>query len=224
MTETEVLSKEEINQRMATGMGLVYDLFNELHSFNRIIRETVDATVDARLIKNGRLALARKDRSPADKALSCNLALLYELDVQGSDDDLEDEDDDPEEKKSGKFEVTPDSRFLAFRTQLYRPGCPPDFQPYIAGAILSDICWLKKARGKKNVPKKSTTFKTSGSKFLWLVRGLDDKIVAGSSIERGSKNDKLFANVSSGKSMTLTSFDSEESIADFVAAILSDDL
>ena len=37
MTETEVLSKEEINQRMATGMGLVYDLFNELHSFNRII-------------------------------------------------------------------------------------------------------------------------------------------------------------------------------------------
>ena len=226
MTETELLSKEETGHRLTTGMGLVYDLFNELYAFNRIIRENVDGTVDARLLKNGKLSLAKKDKSAADRAVSCNLVLLFELDVQGPDDDpdVEEDPDIETREKSTGLEITPDSRFLAFRTQLYRLDCPSDFQPYIAGAVLADVSWLKKARGKKNAPKTLNKFKTSASKFLRIVRGLDDKTVEGSSIEGGTKNDRMFANVQSANWMPLTSFESEESIANFVASILSEDL
>ena len=144
MAVEEKLAPQEVSRRIVTGMGLVYDLFNELTVFFKLIRDGVESSaLDARPLMGRRCKLGlgpRKNRTAADGYLSTDMGLVFELGTSSAEDEDEETDDDDdtteaELEKKGLL-IIPESQFLAIRVALYDRNKANDFSPTVFAAPL----------------------------------------------------------------------------------------
>lgn len=219
---TEELSKTEISRRITVGMGLVYDLFNEVVPLLGLIRECVESNVDA-VCLNGtsfRIRLENK-RTPADALMNTDLGLAFELDRSPADEDEDFEEDDPTDSpnKSSGMRVASGSRFMMFRAQLYERIRSHDdsFVPSIFGVILSD---LKRTDRRKKSSETKADFGIAHGAFLKIVRSFDGSMKPGSEVTSKISGGSLSGTVEAVCIRPLADFDTEDSIADFVNQIL----
>ena len=233
MSDEQTLTHAEISRRIVTGMGLVYELYNELNGLLRMILEGLmrsDLETDVVKALVFRLPLPRgKALTPADSTLLLDRGFIMELGVAGAEDeeaeaeDQEIEDEDSEVEKTGKGrEIDPDSEFLAIRAVLYNPAKAKnkDFTPAIVGAILSDLKRVAKGkfgRGKKPAEK----FQAQRAHLFRLLKSLDPGAAQGDTISCRIPKYDLLATVTSIQSRPLAEFDSEDAVNGFVKELVA---
>jgi hypothetical protein len=108
MTNEETLSPAEISKRITTGMGLVYDLFKELHSLFRLIAsglENSEAEVQPQGPGGFLLPRGKKGVTVADRFLRTDMGLLVAIGISGFDASVEegeviDDDEDVDEPET----------------------------------------------------------------------------------------------------------------------------
>lgn len=225
MNDKEQLSTQEVASRITVGMGLVYDLYNEVVTFLRIVKESVESSVDASCLtgKGFKIPLApRKQRTPADIYVSTDLGLVYELDTQGAGEDEEDNEEASDSSAKG-MQVTADSRFLVFRVQLYdRTQTGNDgFQPSVIGAVLTDSVRTKTAKGKD--PEELKNFTIRRAAYLKILRKLDRSTSVDQLVSIQVPKGRITNTVAAVHVQPLAEFDSEESVAAFVQQLLPSD-
>ncbi|MDV6034411.1 MAG: hypothetical protein F9B45_30825 [Phycisphaera sp. RhM] len=226
MNDKEKLSTQEVANRITVGMGLVYDLYNEVVTFLRIVKESVESSVDASCLtgKGFKIPLApRKQRTPADIYVSTDLGLVYELDTQGSGEEEEEDNDEASDSSDKGMQVTADSRFLVFRVQLYdRTQSGNDgFQPSVIGAVLTDSVRTKTVKGKD--PEELKNFTIRRAAYLKILRKLDRSTSVDQLVSIQVPKGRITNTVAAVHVQPLAEFDSEESVAAFVQKLLPSD-
>ena len=211
-------------------MSLVYDLFNELQTFMRIIRENVEASCDATcLSKLYKLPLTRKrkDRTPADNYVSTDMGLVFEIGGTDAGDDEDSDSDEVEDSDSDSsskgMQISPDNQYLCFRIILHdhKAGSAEAFTPSVVGALLTDVYRTSTAKGKQTKELREFSIRRVG--FQRLVRQLNGSQSPGNEVSNPITRGTIFANVAKQVSAPLASFGTEESIADFVQQVLPDE-
>lgn len=227
MTDEQKLDAEEIARRIVTGVGLVYDVVNELNALLRMIVEGLRSSEEFDVInaKFFRLPVPRgAGRTPADKSMPLDRGLVLELGVAG---DEEDEDegegvaDDAEEEESADerrgMKITPESKFLAIRAVLYdrqqveRGG----FVPRILAGMLGGMERVPKGK-PSDKRKRASTFEIKRGVLLQLAKRLDGTVSPGKTVTFRAWGYEFTATVTSIVSRPLGEFDSEESVDAFV--------
>jgi hypothetical protein len=233
MSTEEELSHNEISERIIAGMGLVYDLFNEMNSFFRMLVEALQASdLDLLLLKRRFiLPKTRKRRflSSADDYVKRDMGFVAQIGAGG---DLDDEaidvleDEDIEVDKKG-IQITPDSQFLAVRAILYDPEAAKtdSFKPFVVGAILSSLNQSSRGRAIKevgDVVKKKENFqlKPAGRIYRALIQ-LDPTVKKGHEISWVIPKYKVSATVSGIVANPLVEFDTEEKFNEFVESLIN---
>ena len=233
MSDEQTLTHAEISRRIVTGMGLVYDLYNELNGLLRMILEGLmssDLETDVVRVKAFKLPLPHgKARTPADSMLLLDRGFIMELGVAGGEDeetddqDEQDEDEESEAKsQQNRRQITPDSQFLAIRAVLYDPKQTKnkEFAPAIVGATLAEMKRVPKSR---LAPSKKATgnFQAQKSHLLWLTQSLDPTVAQGDTISCRIAKYELLAKVTNIQSRPLAEFDSEDAVNSFVAELVA---
>ena len=233
MSTEKELSHNEISERIIAGMGLVYDLFNEMNSFFRMLVEALESSDLDLLFLKRRFVLPktkkRKLLSPADDYIKRDMGFVAQI---GAGEDLDDEsldmmdDEDVEVDKKG-IQITPESQFLGVRAILYEPEAikTDSFDPYVVGAVLSSITRSPKGKPKKEaggVAKKGEKFqiKPSGRIYRGLIQ-LDPTTKKGHEISWGIPKYKISATVSGVVAKPLVEFDTEEKFNEFVESLIN---
>jgi hypothetical protein len=216
----EKLTPAEASRRIVVGMGLVYDLYNELVGFLRLIRASLeDQDLDASYLMGSRFSLPlgpRKSRTEADKYLSVDLGMVFELgtaDNEEAEADIEDDEHEEEREKKG-VKISAESQFLAIRVLLYDHDSPtPDsFQPQVCAAVLDKVS----RKGKKKSGAAAQQFTVHRNQFLHLVKGLNSSISKGNSLSCRITGGQMSAVVSGIVTRPLTEFTSEAAVQAFV--------
>lgn len=224
MNDESNLSTAEISRRITVGMGLAYDLYNEMVGFFRMLRESLEASdldVDSLMGKNFRLPLGhRKLRTPADNYMSVDLGLMCELGVASTDDDPEDEgeEEDSEEKaNSNRRLITPDSQFLAIRAMLYdrRTAKDGDFTPLLVAVTLSGFRRTPRGKRAKDQPA-ADKFDVRDGWLKSLVKNLDASASNGQTVNAKVTKYNIEATISNIVVTPLAEFDSEDRVNAFV--------
>ena len=233
MNTEEKLSHSEISGRIVAGMGLVYDLFNEMNSFFRMLIEALDSSdLDLLLLKQRFILPKTKKRrllSPADDYIKRDMGFVAQIGAGG---DLDDEaidvleDEDIEVDKKG-IQITPDSHFLAVRAILYEPEAikTNSFEPYVVGAVLSSINRSPRGKALKEVvgvvkKKEKFQFKPAGRIYRALIQ-LDPTVKKGHEISWAIPKYKVSATVSGIVANPLVEFDTEEKFNEFVESLIN---
>ena len=233
MNTEEKLSHSEISERIVAGMGLVYDLFNEMNSFFRMLVEALQSSDLDLLLLNRRYILpkTRKRRllRPADYYVKRDVGFIAQIGAGGDlDDEVIDilEDEEIEVDKKG-IKITPDSQFLAVRAILYDPEAAQtdSFEPYVVGAILSSL--NQSPRGKAAKPpggqvKKQKKFHISRSgRIVRAIVQLDPSLKKGQEISWFIPKFKISATVSDIVAKPLVEFDTEPKFNEFVESLIN---
>ena len=233
MNTEEKLSHSETSERIVAGMGLVYDLFNEMNSFFRMLVEALQSSdLDLLLIKQKFILPKTKKRRllrPADDYVKRDMGFVAQIGAAG---DLDDEaidvleNDDIEADKKG-IQITPDSQFLAVRAILYDPEAAQSdsFEPYVVGAILSSL--NQSPRGKAAKPtggkvKKQKKFHIARSgRIIRAIVQLDPSLKKDQEISWLIPKYKISATVSDIVAKPLVEFDTEEKFNEFVESLIN---
>lgn len=229
----EQLSSEEISRRITTGMGLVYDLFKEMHSLFRLIAqglENSDADVQPQGPKGYILPRGKKGVTVADRFLKTDMGLLVALGVAGSDeaedesDDVADDDEQEAEKDTAAVAITPDTQYLGIRAILFDPQAadPGKFQPVLVAGIMGSMSkeprgGKKKAGGK--VPE--TKFQIRRTAVKMLVKQLPPDAKTGLSITARVRGAILKAQLSSVNVTPLAEITTEEELNELVDQLVA---
>lgn len=220
------LSSEEISRRIIVGMGLVYDLYNELVGFLRRIREEIensDFDASSLMGSNFKLPLGNpKHRTRADNYLAVDLGLVFALGVirdEGGDDEDEGEVADEELEKKG-VRILPDSQFLAIRVLLYdrREEIGSGFAPIVTVAVLGGLKRESLAKKSAAAPD-SLGFEVRRNQFLGLAKQLDSNCSQRSEIRTRITKGELTATVSEIQHRPLGNFQSESDLMDFLSCV-----
>jgi hypothetical protein len=243
MTDTQ-LTQNEVSERMTTGMGLVYDLFNEVNSFMRILVDSIDGSeIDAKMqagrATKFRFPQPKRGSSPAEYAMHCNMGLYYELSPPGSNEEEdefesdieeEDEDDDSQPGKKGKkasvqIAITPDTTLLGIRLCLYDPKLVKagGFEPFIVAAMLTDITHIPSRGQAKKLGSSEPiqNFKVKRGRMYRAIRLLGPDLQVGKSTKLNIPGFSLGTKVVGVESRSLASFDTEEAVGTFTDAIVA---
>ncbi len=229
MSVEEKLSAEEISRRITAGMGLVYDLFNEMNNFFRQVLEALDSSaIEMHPIKKRFILPKPKKRTmktAADDYVKTDMGFMAEVGVGGADDeDVEEIDEDEEtELDQKKISITPESQFLAVRANLYdtKKTHAGSFEPFVVAAILSSF---KRSHRKEAVDKGKAQSKFQLKKGGQLLRGavlLDPSLEKGKEISWMIPKYIISAKVSGILSRTLVDFDTEEKFTRFIEDLVS---
>jgi hypothetical protein len=232
MSADETIAPDEIARRITTGMGLVYDLFNEMNSFFRLLvqgLEAADAGIHPRGPKGFLLPKRRQRANPADRFVKTDMGLFAEIGgVVGDDsseeesDDLESESEEDEEPEMDKasISITPESRFLGVRAILYEPSKSQStpFTPVVVAALLTSAT---RARGKKQkFSKPETAFQVKRGAFRRLVKELHPVLEPQQQISRRVPGQILSATITAREVLPLAHFDSEDKVNDFIETLV----
>lgn len=232
MSDEQTLDAAEISRRIVTGVGLVYDLLNELHGLFRMVLDQLrssDLEFDVITGKFFRMPVARgKARTPADTSMPLDRGLILELSVSGNEDENEEDEDDLDDAEESETtsekrgqQVTPDSQFLVIRAILYDPDkvTKGDFVPAMVAATLGKLEHVPK--GKRAQEKKSeTTFTVNRGKLLQLAKSLDVAVSEGQKLSFRGGGYQLVGTATGVASRPLAEFDSEESVDVFVQQLV----
>ena len=228
MNESEKLGPDEISRRIVIGMGLVYDLYNELSGFlNGIVTNLESSDLDVRPLTRGgfRLPLpAKKMRTPADRYLATDAGVVVELGATDIDEEEVEVDEDEEtggEERKG-LQITSDSQFLAIRTILYdrqKPD-PNSFVPVVTAAVLADLTRVPRGKGGPE-GRPSQKFQIRRGYLLKLAKTIDGQVQPGQSIAGRAPRCDLSATVTGITSRPLSDFDSEEKLNTFTDELVA---
>jgi len=232
MSDEQTLTHSEISRRIVTGMGLVYDLLNELHGLFRMLLEQLRSSDLEFDVITGRfftMPVPRgKARTPADTSMPLDRGLMLDLSTSGNEDESEEDEedlDDAEESESASEkrgrQVIPDSQFLVIRAILYDPerATKGDFVPAVVAATLGKLEHVP--RGKRAQQKKSeTTFTVNRGKLRQLAKNVDLAVSEGQKLSFRGGGYELVGTVTSIASRPLAEFDSEESVDVFVQQLV----
>ena len=229
MNAEERLTRKEIAERIVTGMGMVYGLFNEMNSFFRSVLGALESSDLDILPLKKRFLLPkprkRRLKTSADDYLKTDMGFIAALGVGGIEDEdtSEDEYDGETVFEDKGISINPDSQFLAIRSILYDPNLAKtgSFVPYVVGALLSSIVRLpKKQPEPKNKKEKDFRIKKIGH----LLRGmgqLEPSLEAGMEISWMIPKYTLTAGVAGIVKIPLVDFDSEENFSAFIENLIA---
>ena len=233
MSDQESLSPEEISRRITAGMGLVYDLFKELHSLFRMIYQGLrDSEADLHVIpwKMFMLPRNKKGTTIADRFLHIDMGLLAELGVSASlesEDDLDTADESEEidvETDKTAVAITPDSQYLAVRAVVYDPSVPADkFTPALVAVVFSSI--TRQPLGKKAKAGGETgiqdSFQLKRTILKRLIKQLQPSLKPGQTISARVTKALLGAKVVTVEVVPLGEFNSQEKVSEFVDRLVT---
>lgn len=229
MTNDETLTPEEISKRITTGMGLVYDLFKEMHSLFRLIMlglENSEADVQPQGPKGFILPRGKKGSTVADRFLKTDMGLLVAVGVSGGDesdeevDDVEDIDEQEVEKDTAKVAISPETQYLGIRAVIFDPNAPDPtkFQPVLIAGLMGSL-----TRGQRGKKKKVASGEESETKFQIrrtfvksLVKQLRPDVKPGQTITARVRGAVLNAQVASVEKTPLAEITTEEKVNEFV--------
>ena len=225
MGDEAKLSRAEIERRIATGIGLVYDLYNELYGFLRMVIEGISASdLDVAIIRNGLMVLRdpseKKTRTIADRYMNTDLGFIGELGADGGEKEINDEQDD-EEQDTKDQQITKDSQFLAFHIALRgkNKSSETDATPKVIIGRLMEV--QKDSRNKKSGSTNPVmNFKAKRKFLLRLSRQMDESIKSGDTISIRVPRHKISAKVQAVKKYNLTAFDSEKAVSKLIDDIV----
>lgn len=223
MSRKEKLSHKEISERIVAGMGLVYDLFNEMNSLFRMFIDSLQSSdLDLLILKRRFLLPKPKERrlyTVADDYIKRDMGFIAQVGAGGDEDDepvdlLDDE--DLEINRKG-IQITPDTQFLAVRAILYDPEAVKDdsFEPYIIGALLSSLNQSPRGKAER---KNKFHLKRSGRLFRAMIQ-LNSTLKKGQEISWVIPKYKLSATVSGIVIRPVVEFDTEEVFNEFIESI-----
>jgi hypothetical protein len=212
------LSTEEVSTRIVTGMGAMYDLYNELDLFLSLIRTSVDA--ESLMKRNFKLPLGpRKSRTAANRYLAVDLGVVFDLNTAASDDEAEIDDEGESEIETKGLQITADSQFLAIRVLLYDPeAAKGSFVPRVFAAILDNVVKVPIAK-RKAAGGAKPDFKVQRNQFLHLVKKLAGGIAPGQKISSRVTGGEISTMVSKFWSKPLAEFQSEKDVQEFLDPI-----
>lgn len=228
----EQLSSEEISRRITTGMGLVYDLFKEMHSLFRLISQGLEnsaADVQPQGPKGYILPRGKKGTTVADRFIKTDMGLLVAIGLAAIDEpddeseEIPDEDDQEAEKDTATVEITPDTSYLGIRAILFDPQAsnPAMFQPTLIAGIISSMTkeprGAKKAAGVKQ-PETSFTIRRNAVKMLVKLLPADAK--TGTRILARVRGASLNAQLSAVHSIPLADISTEERVNEYVDRLI----
>lgn len=228
MTDEERLSPQEISKRIVVGMGLVYDLYNELVGFLRMVRETLEhSELELSSLTAGKFKLPlgpRRMRTAADDYVSVDLGMVFEIGVASEEEEDDDSDDESEEKeaeleKKG-LQIAADSQFLAIRVILYDRNhpSPAEFEPIVVASVLSDMT-KKSSTTKTTSGKTIKQFTVRRNRFLHLLKNLWPDVSENQTISARVPRGQLNATVAAIMSRPLAEFRSEKDVQEFMDQI-----
>jgi hypothetical protein len=234
MSEEE-LSAEEISRRIVTGMGLVYDLFKELHSLFRLIAqglENSDADIQPQGPKGYILPRGKKGITVADRFLKTDMGLLVAIGVPGSDepddddisDEVSDDDEQEAEKDTATVAISADTQYLGIRAILFDPQAkdPAKFQPVLVAGIMGSLTKEPRGGKKKAAGKKSETkFQIRRAAVKMLVKQLPGNAQPGLSLSARVRGAVLNAELGSVHVTPLAEITTEEKVNEFVNRLVS---
>jgi len=230
----EQLSSEEISRRITTGMGLVYDLFKEMHSLFRLIAqglENSEADLQPKGPKGYILPRGKKGVTVADRFLKTDMGLLVAIGVSGGDDSEEEVDeaedlgDQEVETDTAKVAINSETQYLGIRAIIFDPTVadPAKFRPVLVAGLMGSL--TKGQRGKK---KKAASSKESESKFQIrraavksLVKRLDPDVKEGQTITARVPGAVLNAQVGAVEKTPLAEITTEEKVNEFVDRLVA---
>ncbi|NNF44126.1 MAG: hypothetical protein HKN62_13995 [Phycisphaerales bacterium] len=216
-------------------MSFVYDLYGEVTSFFRLLREQLQASdldVGKPLARRLSLPRSKAERGPVSFLMKTNLGLIAELSA-ASVDDIADEDEEIEDSEvedlpasSKALQVTPDTQFVAVRALLFDPKRAKDthFRPFVVAAALSSLIRTPVLPKKKALTlgvKPQDTFSISRRHLPHLLGSLNPNTVVGTQISCRIPRNQLSTSVVAVVTRDLAEFDSETSIESFVQELVS---
>lgn len=230
MNSEETLSREEIADRIVTGMGMVYDLFNEMNSFFRSMLDALEASdLDILTLKNRFILPKPKKRSlrtAADDYLKTDMGFIAELGAAGIEDEEVSEEDEEREleiEKKGVL-IKPDTQFVAVRAILYNheQAKTGAFDPAVVGVILSSFTRSLKKKTEGKI-KKETNFRIKKKGSLLRSMGqLDSALEKKATISWRIPKYTLTADVTGIVKRPLVNFDTEENFKKFVEELIAE--
>jgi hypothetical protein len=243
-TEQRNITKQEISSSIVSGMGFVFDLYNELGSLLRYVQQGLDAS-DISIGKplNARLTIhnARRGRSMASKWMQTTLGLIVQIEAESDDseDDEEDEDEDElasdegdEEEISSrarrKVSVTSDTQLIGVRATLYDPRMSKNvsFTPVLSGAVLADLerkpvgRRRKKADQGAKAAQPTPDFEINSGGLSRLLSHLDPGLTTGQRIACRVPRYEISATVSGCIEQELADFDAEDKLDGFIDSVV----
>lgn len=231
MSDEPTLDAAEISRRIVVGVGLVYDLLNELNGLLRMILDGLRSSemeFEVIMSKFFRMPVPRgRASTPADKALPLDRGFVLNLGVSGDeeDDEGEDEGDDADEGESASekrgLKITPESHFLALRVVLYdrNQAKGNEFVPAVVAATLADMKQIPKGKAAQK-KKTMTTFQVRQGRVLQLAKGLGPSVATGQALSFRAGGHELVCAVNTVVSRPLAEFDSEKSVNAFVEELV----
>ena len=233
MTATEELSHKEISRRIVTGMGLVYDLFNEMNAFFRLVLDGLESSELEIVPLKSRFTLPKskigKYKTAADDYVKTDMGFIAELGVGGVEEEEAgeaEEDQEAELEKKG-ISITEDSQFLAVRAILYNSEKDNNnsFDPFVVGAVLSSFSryprgkTLKRAEGEVKIEK---AFRLKKRVLLYrCMSQLEPTVKKNQDISWVIPKYDLSATVSGIVGKPLVEFDKEEKLNAFVEEMIT---
>ena len=236
----EILPPEEISRRIVTGMGLVYDLFQEVNSLLRLLAqglENSEADIRPLTLRGSVLPRNKKTKSIVDWFLKLDVGLLATVgardsnEIEETDDDTSDEGSDAEqEEKADKavIKISPETRYLGVRVILFDPLArdPAKFQPMLVAGLIGSI--QRPAKGSKRragETRPETTFTLRRAAIKQLVKQLTADAKAGQSIKARSYGGEVHATLVQALVVQLAEISTEDKVnqlVDQVTALVGD--
>ena len=224
MNSEEKLNPEEISKRIVTGMGMVYDLFNELTVFFRSVLDALQSSDLDLLPITQRFILPnpkiRKLRTAADDYVKTDMGFIAEIGAGGMEDEEISEDEEEREAEIEKkgIAITPDSQFLAIRAVLYNKEklTAGSFDPTLIAAAISSFKRSPRKKGEAETKKEEKfIIKKSGHIFRCMGQ-IETSLEQGKEIKWLIPRYKLSATIMGVMKRPLVDFDTEEKFNDYI--------
>ena len=223
MQEQTTLTPDQISERITTALGLAYDLYGEVESLLRLIREGLEAS-DADITplsgqKHFMLPSIKKD-GRLYRYLKTDLGFIADVGSTNEEDtDAGGDDEEEDEADSRKLSITADTQILGVRAILYSHTTEKSkaFQPVVVASLLNSI--TRTPGGKKKNTKGAScqeSFSAKASPLKRLVKQAGASTQVAEEIRFGS----FGATIAGISSKPLASFNSEESVNTFVEEIV----
>ena len=229
MNSEEKLNPEEISKRIVTGMGMVYDLFNELSVFFRSVLDGLQSSDLDFLPITQRFILpnpkTRKLRTAADDYVKMDMGFIAEIGAGGMEDEeiSEDEEESEAEIEKKGIEITPDSQFLAVRAVLYDKEklTAGSFDPTLIAAAISSVKRSPRKKGEAEIKKEKKFIIKKSGHILRCMGQIETSLEQGKEIEWLIPKYKLSATIMGVMKRRIVDFDTEEKFNDYIEELIA---
>lgn len=229
MTESAILPPEEVSRRIVVSIGLVYDLFGEMNTLFRLLREGLEeagAGISVRGGKGYALRRGKKHVTVADRFVRTDMGMFATIGDARPDEEVVEEDEDAEEAGEDEDDsavdraqvaIAPETKFLGVRAVLYDRSLkdPLAFTPTLIAGVFTAIS--RRARGQQD---REISFGTKGANVKRLVKLLEPGMSADTLVGIRIPRYELNARVGLVHEAPLASIGSEADLQQFIDAVV----